>query len=143
MSRFRVLVDSNILVSGIAFHGNEHRVLRLAEDGAIRLMLSDFILFETRRAIRAKFSGLESLLDLFLSRIPYELISKDSIVDILDECRGVLRDGKDAHILASVLVESLDYVLTGDKALRDDLNSYLGSNMALSSVELLELLGEN
>jgi len=26
-------MDSNILVSGIVFHGNEHKVLRLAEDG--------------------------------------------------------------------------------------------------------------
>ncbi len=134
-------MDSNILVSGIVFHGNEHKVLRLAEDGVIRLVLSDLILLETRRAIRVKFRGYDGLLDLFLSRLPYELISEDSIMERLEECRCILRDGKDAHVLASVLLENPDYVLTGDRVLREDLNRYLGEVRAVTSSEFLEMLG--
>lgn len=136
-----MLLDSNILVSGIVFHGNEHKILRLAEDGVIRLVLSDLILFETRRAIRVKFRGLDNLLDLFLSRLPYGLISENSIMERLDQCRGILRDGKDAHILASVLLENPDYVITGDRVLREDLNRYLGEVRAVTSSEFLEMLG--
>lgn len=134
-------MDSNVLVSGIVFHGNEHRVLRLAEDGVVRLVLSDIILFETRRAIRVKFRGLDGLLDLFLSRLPYELISEDSIMERLERCRGILRDGKDAHVLASVLLENPDYVITGDRVLREDLNRYLGEVRAVASSGFLEMLG--
>jgi len=112
-------MDSNILVSGIVFHGNEHKVLRLAEDGVIRLVLSDLILLETRRAIRVKFRGYDGLLDLFLSRLPYELISEDSIMERLEQCRCILRDGKDAHILASVLLENPDYGGYFFRVLRD------------------------
>jgi len=134
-------MDSNVLVSGIVFHGNEHRILRLAEDGVIRLVLSDLILFETRRAIRVKFRGLDGLLDLFLSRLQYELISEDSIMERLERCRGILRDGKDAHVLASVLLENPDYVITGDRVLREDLNRYLGAVRAVTSSGFLEMLG--
>jgi len=73
--------------------------------------------------------------------LPYELISEDSIMERLEECRCILRDGKDAHILASVLLENPDYVLTGDRVLREDLNRYLGEVRAVTSSEFLEMLG--
>jgi predicted nucleic acid-binding protein len=38
-----VLIDTNILVSGLVFlKGNEHRILKLAEDKRIVLVLPEF-----------------------------------------------------------------------------------------------------
>ena len=40
-----VLIDTNILISGLVFlRGNEHRILKLAEDKAITLVLPEFVL---------------------------------------------------------------------------------------------------
>lgn len=48
----RVLMDTNVLISGLVFSGgNEHRILRLAEDGEITLVLPEFVLQETERVL--------------------------------------------------------------------------------------------
>jgi predicted nucleic acid-binding protein len=40
-----VLIDTNILISGLVFlKGNEHKILKLAEDKAIALILPEFVL---------------------------------------------------------------------------------------------------
>jgi len=114
--------------------------LRLAEDGVIGVVLSDFILSETRRVIKAKFSFLVSLLDLFLSRIRFDMVSGEDMRERLCECVGVVRDGKDVPVLAAVLVSGPDYVLTGDVDLRDDLNEYFGAVKAVSTGEFLSLV---
>jgi predicted nucleic acid-binding protein len=42
-SKVTVLIDRNILVSGLVFlEGNEHRILNLAEDKVIILLLPEF-----------------------------------------------------------------------------------------------------
>jgi len=40
-----------------------------------------------------------------------------------------------------VLLENPDYVITGDRVLREDLNRYLGEVRAVTSSEFLEMLG--
>lgn len=48
-SRPTVLIDVSILISGLVFlRGNEHRILKLAEDKAITLILPEFVLEEAR-----------------------------------------------------------------------------------------------
>jgi len=48
-SKFTVLIDTNILLSGLVFlDDNEHRILKLAEDKAISLALPEFVLKEAR-----------------------------------------------------------------------------------------------
>jgi len=42
-----VLIDTNILVSGLVFlKGNEHKILKLAEDKTIVLILPQFVLHD-------------------------------------------------------------------------------------------------
>jgi len=140
MSRPRILLDTNILVSGLVFHGNEHMVLKKAETGSIILVLSDFILLETRVVLGEKFKGYENLLDVFLKHILYELIPGELIQETLAVLEGKIRDKKDTHVLASVMISDPDYIVTGDRELRDDLNNYLNSHKAVTSTEILEIL---
>ena len=141
MSRPRILLDTNILVSGLVFYGNEHQILKKAERNTIALVLSDFILLETRRILEAKFKGYEGLFDVFLKNILYELIPGELIRETLAICEGKIRDKKDTHVLASVIASDPDYIVTGDRELREDLNNYLNSDKAVTSTELLEILG--
>ena len=47
MRRPRVLLDTNVLISGLVFpKGNEHRILALAEEESITLVLPEPVLIE-------------------------------------------------------------------------------------------------
>jgi putative PIN family toxin of toxin-antitoxin system len=140
MSKPRVLLDANILISGLVFSGGkEHSVLKMARDGQIILIVPEFVAWETRRILRDKFRNNQHLLDQYLSHVDYEFISWGSMVGFLGEYSGVLRDMDDNPILASFLAVNPDFVLTGDRDLREDLNKYLGTNRAVTSSEFLEM----
>jgi putative PIN family toxin of toxin-antitoxin system len=140
MSKPRILLDTNILVSGLVFYGNEHQLLKKAETGSIGLVLSDFILLETMKVLGEKFKGYEGLLGVFLKHVLYELIPGELIQETLSDCEGKIRDKKDTHVLASVMISDPDYIVTGDRELREDLNEYLNSDKAVTSIKILEIL---
>ncbi|MGI0078345.1 MAG: PIN domain-containing protein [Nitrososphaerales archaeon] len=75
MQRPRVLLDTNILISGLAFtRGNEHAILRLLEDERITLVLARNSSDRSKQVLKEKFPGFEELLDIFLDRIDFELV---------------------------------------------------------------------
>ena len=51
----RVVVDTNVIVSGLMFTGNERRVLDLARRRRFDIYLSQFIVEETRSLLARKF----------------------------------------------------------------------------------------
>ena len=55
----RVVLDTNILISGLNFSGNERFVLELARRGRFELYLSPFILQETAGVLTRKFGWSE------------------------------------------------------------------------------------
>jgi len=117
-----VLVDTNILVSGLVFtKGNEHEVLRLAEEEEITLILPEFILEEARRVLASKFRGYEGLLDIFLSRVEYRRVEWIEIEEAIPTAVRLVRDRKDAAVAASVIVSKPRFFITGDERLRKDL----------------------
>lgn len=77
---------------------------------------------------------------MFLKQILYELIPEELIQKTLSNYERKIRDEKDAHVLASVIISDPDYVVTGDRELGEDLNNYLNSNEAFTSTEILEIL---
>lgn len=121
-SKPRALLDTNILVSGLIYSkGREHRILKLAEEGDIHLLLPEAVIEEAREVIDRKFPGYSILLEIFLSRVGYETIGKEYVRGVVDRVMTHLRDKKDAPILASALVAKPDYVVSGDRVLREDL----------------------
>ena len=141
MEKARVLLDSNILVSGLVFtRGNEHKILRAIEDRQIGLVLRETVLAEARKVLTEKFSGLEALLDLFLSRLEVEIIPLNRILSTLTTYEAKVRDRKDANIYVAVALARPNYVVTGDRTLRLDLrrSSKIARNTTVcSSRELL------
>ena len=121
-SKPTVLIDTNILISGLVFlKGNEHRILRLAEDKAVVLVLSEFVLEEARFVLARRFPGHEALLDAFLSRTQHTVIPWKEIEQSVSVYEKKLRDKKDAPVLAAVVVAKPDFMVTGDLSLRDDM----------------------
>ena len=136
-----VLIDTNILVSGLVFRrGNEHKLLQLVEDGALSLVLPDYVVAEAKRVLAAKFPGYEGLLDVFLAHIESRIVSGEEIRLLVSAASLKVRDDKDAVVLASVLAADPDYFVTGDVELREDAAAIIGFERCLTNSMLLERL---
>ncbi len=117
-----VLIDTNILVSGLVFpKGNEHKILKLAEDKRITLILPEFVLEEARAVLGGRFPGHELLLDAFLLRAEHRVVPWRRIEQDIPLHRGEVRDTKDAAVLTSTISTKPSFAVTGDKTLREDM----------------------
>ncbi len=122
MERTRVLLDTNILISGLVFlKGNEHQVLRLLEAGEFTLIIPETVILEARRVLETKFEGFEDLVDIFLGKITHEVYPVESILRLAPTHRGAVRDQTDLPIYITTLQTRPDYAVTGDKKLRGDI----------------------
>jgi putative PIN family toxin of toxin-antitoxin system len=121
-ARARVLLDTNILISGLVLlKGNEHKILKLAEEEEIVLILPESVLEEARMVLARSFPGHESLLDTYLSKVKHTLLPWKDFGQSVRAYIEKVRDRKDAPLLASVVVAKPDFTLIGDATLREDL----------------------
>jgi len=117
-----VLIDTNILVSGLVFlEGNEHQILKLAEDKAISLVLPEFVLKEAGAVLGRRFSGHEIFLDAFLLRAEHTIVRWSQIEQEILTRRSAVRDAKDVAVLTSIILAKPIFAVTGDKTLREDM----------------------
>lgn len=115
--RYKVFVDTNILLSGIFFEGNESRILELVE---IDLVTSEDVVDELRRVVRKKLKYLkERTFEIVLAETEKALtdisiISRSKYSHKLRHAESLITHKKDIPILAAVLYAKPDYFLTGD-----------------------------
>ena len=124
MAKPRVMLDTDILVSGLVFRrGNEHEVLRKVEDKEVTLVLPDSVVAEAREVFAEKFKGFEGLLELFLERVKpdAESVSLSQVLIQAEKVEAQVRDGKGATFYAAAQIAAPDYAVTGDRAPREDL----------------------
>jgi len=144
MSKPKVLLDTNIFISGIVFlGGNEHKILKMVERQEIVLVLPEFVIQESLRVLRERFTGYEALLEIFLFDIDYLRIEWDKLEPLLPLCKDRIRDKKDAAFLAAIILEKPDYAVSGDKNLREDLGACVeatGTKICTSGQFLKEFL---
>lgn len=116
MAAMRVVVDTNVLVSGVAYPQSiPGRIVSLWRDGGLDVVLSRYILDETARVLprlsRVKLSAGEvrDLVDslMFLADIVEPEETKDQR----------LRDAADRLVLGTFLAAGARYLITGDKDL--------------------------
>ena len=111
--KIRVVLDSNVLISGLNFRGREWVTLVLGEDGKIEVCLSDFILDEVSRTLQRKFgySAREAEGEIDDLRQWVNIVEPTVVV------QGVCRDADDDRILECCLECNADYLVTGDRDL--------------------------
>jgi len=116
MAGLRVVLDTNVLVSGLAYPlSNPGRILEAWRQGGLELVLSRFILDELVRAlprlprITMTLAEIRDLADSFL------FIAE--MVEPSEEREERLRDEADQKILGTLRAAGADYLITGDKDL--------------------------
>jgi uncharacterized protein len=116
MSGLRVVLDTNVLVSGLAYPGSvPGRIVGIWRQGGLDVVLSRYILDEMVRVlprlsrIHLSSSEIRDLADtlMFLA----------DIVETDTEQDSSLRDPADQQVLATLRASKADYLITGDKDL--------------------------
>jgi putative PIN family toxin of toxin-antitoxin system len=116
MAGLRVVLDTNVLVSGLAYPASvPGRILSAWQQGSLDVILSKYILDEMIRVLpklsRNKRSSAEirDLADSFL------FVAE--IFEPTGEADETLRDSKDQPVLETLLAAQANYLITGDKDL--------------------------
>ena len=131
----RVVLDTNVIVSGLNFPGNERLVLELALRGRFEFYLSPFILDEVAGVLRRKFGWTEE-------RSSQALRALGDAATVIDPRRlaEVIESGHaDNRILDCVVEASADYLVTGDRRHLLPLEEYQGSRI-LNAPRFLSVL---
>jgi predicted nucleic acid-binding protein len=117
----RVLLDTNTIVSGLFFRGNERRLLVLALTGGFKLVLPEDVYNETLRVVAEKFSDSEQMEDALLL---FRAISDGSERVERVEYKAHFQKGAvmashrgDGPVIAAVIGTAPDIFVTGDNAL--------------------------
>jgi putative PIN family toxin of toxin-antitoxin system len=131
----KVVLDTNVIISGLNFSGNERLVLELARRGRFELYLSTFILQETAGVLTRKFGWSEerSTQVLQILRGAAVVVEPQRILPVIESHQA------DNQILACALEASADYLITGDRRHLLPLETY-GNVRIINAFQFLSLL---
>ena len=112
----RVVLDTNVLISGIAYPGSvPGRIVNVWRAGGLDVVLSRYILDETARVlprlkrVRLKPDEVRDLVDSLMF-----------LADVVEPAPGwdaELRDAADQPVLGTLIASGAAYLITGDKDL--------------------------
>lgn len=117
MATLRVVLDTNVLLSGIAYPQSIPGKIFLAwRHGSIDVVLSSFILDELRRVL-PRLSGRHGLTAGEIDDLIDTLSLQADLVEPSGEPLPGLRDVDDLPVLGTLVAARADYLITGDKDL--------------------------
>ena len=131
----KVVIDTNVFISGLIFTGKPSEVLELFIKGEIEVYISPFILKELERILRKKFEWNEKQLQKILDKIKKKAVivqaeTKISIIKAKEDDNRILECGVDGKV---------QYIISGDKRHILPLKNFRGIKI-LSPSEFLGLL---
>jgi putative PIN family toxin of toxin-antitoxin system len=110
----KVMPDTNTIVSGIVFPGPERHLLHAIFTKEHTLVLSEYVFQETTRVLTRKFPGEKIALENWLQLSKVERVPLPQ-AELVKEVQSLIRDPKDAAILATVICAKPDIFITGDR----------------------------
>jgi putative PIN family toxin of toxin-antitoxin system len=123
----RIVVDTNLLVSGVVFPGLPRDLVNAARAGEFELFTSEVLLAELMDVIgRGKFAARLAQAELTPQGIVDDLRALAVVVWPASVPQVVRTDPDDDHVLAAALAGAADLIASGDKRDLLLLGSYQG-----------------
>ena len=121
MATLRVVLDTNVLLSGIAYPASvPGKILTAWRHGSVQVVLSAFILDELQRVL-PRFSPQHRMTSAEITDFVDILSIQAELIDPLPDVEPDLRDPTDQPVLGTLLAArkglGADYLITGDKDL--------------------------
>jgi putative PIN family toxin of toxin-antitoxin system len=108
----KVVLDTNVIISGLLFGGNPEIILEAAQTNALSAYTSDFLLEEATRILRDKFH-----IDPAQVKETERLLRSVCTVVKPKSVPTILRDTPDNQVLAITHEAKIEAIITGDKEL--------------------------
>jgi len=132
----KYFIDTNVLVSGLAYDGNESGLLKLAEQGQIEIVVSEYVLRELERVLSGlDYDGKEVEGSIQFIRAMAGMVSVNR--EEISVCMKDVSDKKDAPILAAC-IKSRAVLVTGDKKLAKEASKFVRVMPAKDILEAME-----
>lgn len=134
-----LVIDTNVLLSGMLWRGSPHALMGKVRDGAADLVLSPALIEELADVLaRPKFAAILAHTSRTPERILAELRALVDIVAASALPHPICRDPDDDAVLACALAARADLIVSGDDDLRS-LATFEGIPI-ISAAEALERL---
>lgn len=131
----KVVIDTNVFISGLNFTGKPSEILKLFWKGEIRVFISPFILKEAEKILREKFEWSEGQVLRILNRIKAKAIEVRPKIKV-----SVIKEKDDDNRILECAVEGkAQYLISGDERHLLPLKEYQGIRI-LSPSEFLKFL---
>lgn len=121
MAALRVVLDTNVLLSGIAYPGSlPGKILAAWRGGSVEVLLSAYILEELRRVL-PRLAARHGLNQAEIDDLVETLWIQAEVIEPANAPDALLRDPKDQPVLGTLLAAlqaaNAQYLITGDKDL--------------------------
>jgi len=133
--RPRVVIDTNVFVSGLNFPGRPREVLDLMVKGEIEVMISPFIVRELEDVLKQDFGWEEKELKEAIRRIRAKAVEVNPKIEV----HIIKEKDDDNRILECALEGRAQYIISGDKRHILPLKEFKGIKI-LSPAEFLRFL---
>ena len=111
--RLGIVLDTNVLVSGLLFTGPPHQLLSLVLSGTAELIASPILLNELERVLRLKFpQHLQAIHDTLQS-----VTERATLVFPTEQLTVISEDPSGNRILECALAGRADVIISGDRHL--------------------------
>ena len=116
----RVVLDTNVLLSGLLWHGPPHTLIERVRQGTLFLISSPALLAELAEVIaRPQFATILVRSNTSRERSLAELRALAEVVTPLPLAEPVCRDPDDDAVLALAIAARADLIVSGDRDLLD------------------------
>jgi putative PIN family toxin of toxin-antitoxin system len=116
----RVILDTNVLLSGLLWHGAPHALLERGREGSLILVSSPALLAELAEVIaRPQFATILARSNTSPERALAELRALAEVSEPAPLATPVCRDPDDDAVLALAIATSVDLIVSGDRDLLD------------------------
>ncbi len=109
----RAVPDTNVLVSAIVFGGPPGKIIELAAEGHLQLIISPSLIDELKEVLRSKFEFSDAATyqaEVLLRRI-------STVVEPQREIAVVREDPADNRVLEAAIAGDADIIVSGDRHL--------------------------
>ncbi len=111
----RAVIDTNVLLSGLLWHGAPHALVEHVRAGTLTLVSSPALLAELEGVIRrAKFDAILTRSNTARESTLAEVRQLVEIIDPLPLPQPVCRDPDDDAVLALAIAAHVDFIASGD-----------------------------
>ena len=116
----RVVLDTNVLLSGLLWHGAPHALIERVRQGTLFLVSSPALLAELAEVIaRPQFATILARSNTSPDRSLTELRELAEVIEPPPLAEPVCRDPDDDAVLALAIAANVDLIVSGDRDLLD------------------------